>query len=134
MFKLGAKRRRTKLEIEQEREEERRIREGVDNRAQQIAELQARLAQVEEEKRNNDAASEILHRWREEGRVRPGAQGGVEIIEESERQSFAASQINSNHPNASLHRPTVPAGWNPAQSQMNREQQQQEDDEDIDNM
>ena len=48
MFKLGAKRRRTRAEIEQEREEERQFREGRNNQLQEIAQLRARLAQVEE--------------------------------------------------------------------------------------
>ena len=46
MFKLGAKRRRTKAEIDEAREEERLRQEGEDQKLQQIAALQARLAQV----------------------------------------------------------------------------------------
>ena len=70
MLKPGAKRRRTKAEIDEEREEARLRQEGQDRQAAQIAELTARLQAVEEEKRNNHAAAEILHRWRDEGLVR----------------------------------------------------------------
>ena len=57
LWKLGAKRRRTKVEIAEEREEERLRQEGVNRQAQQIEELTQRLQQLEEEKRNNDGAA-----------------------------------------------------------------------------
>ena len=110
MFKLGAKRRRTKAEIDEAREEERLRQEGEDQKLQQIAALQARLAQVEAEKANGDAATELLNQWRDEGRLRQGDDGSVQIVEESERQAMA--NAGHAHPGGSqfLQRPVLHDG------------------------
>ena len=84
MFKLGAKRRRTKAEILEEQEEERLRQQVEDQKLAQIAALQAQLANVEQERNNNALAADILNKWRTEGRLRQNQDGEVSIIEESE--------------------------------------------------
>ena len=63
MMKVGSKRRRTKVEIEEERLEERMRQEGRDRQAQQMRELTTRLQQMEQANANNAAAADILSAW-----------------------------------------------------------------------
>lgn len=82
-MKLSSKRRRSKVEIAEEREQSRLRQEGLDRETQErIQQLEARLAQMEEEKRNGDEASSILHRWAEEGKVVQDGDGTVRLVED----------------------------------------------------
>ena len=67
LFKLGAKRRRTKVEVQDAKEEERLRQQGIDRQSEQIAELNRRLHRMEEEKKNGDQATEILTGFIERG-------------------------------------------------------------------
>jgi hypothetical protein len=67
LFKLGAKRRRTKVEVQEAKEEERLRQQGVDRQAAQITELTQRLNQIQAEKANGDHAVEILRTFIENG-------------------------------------------------------------------
>lgn len=67
LFKVGSKRRRTKVELEESKEEERLRQEGIDTKARQIEELTQRLQQVQQEAESNNAASRILQGFIEGG-------------------------------------------------------------------
>jgi hypothetical protein len=69
IFKHGSKRRRTKVEIDEAKEEEQLRQEGRDRQQLQIAELQGRIRQMEGAGQNNGTAARILQNWIEEGSV-----------------------------------------------------------------
>ena len=91
-LKIGSKRRRTKAEMAEAREEERLRQEGVDRQAQEIAGLQERMREMEQEKRRGDAAAEILSRMIRAGRAVQNPDGTITLLEQSDVQS----QIDSN--------------------------------------
>lgn len=80
MFKLGAKRRRSKAEINEQKEEERLRQEGLDRKAQQIQELTQRLQAAEAERRNNQEAADLLNRWAGEGIINQDEAGNVNFV------------------------------------------------------
>jgi hypothetical protein len=109
MMRVGAKRRRTKVEIAEAREEERLRLEGVNRQATEIAALQQQLLQVQEQNRENEGAAQILRTWHDEGRVRQ-VDGGVEIIESSQPQQQEGSEPQADG-SQQLNQPQVPAGY-----------------------
>ena len=62
------------------KQEEALRQQGLDRQSQQIIELQRRLEQVEEEKKNDAGAAQILRGWIGEGKARQGEDGSVQLI------------------------------------------------------
>lgn len=79
IMKAGSKRRRTKLEIDEAKEEERLRQTGRDRQQQQIQELEARLMSAEQSSQNNGTAARILQNWIEEGSVLQNESGDCMI-------------------------------------------------------
>jgi hypothetical protein len=126
----GSKRRRSKAEITEAREEERLRLEGVNRQANEIAALQQQLLQVQEQNRENNGAADILHRWHEEGRVRQG-DGGLEIIGGSHPQQQEGSEPQAD-PGQPLNVPQVPAGYVPQHARGQRQRNARNANEDPD--
>ena len=63
LLKAGSKRRRTKVEIAEEKEEEALRQEGLDRQSQQVIDLQQRLQQMEEEKTEDTGAANLIRTW-----------------------------------------------------------------------
>ena len=61
MLKIGMKRRRTKAECNADREEAQLREESMRTSEQQKKELKDRVAQLEQDNRNNQSAAEILN-------------------------------------------------------------------------
>ena len=85
MLKAGSKRRRTKVEVEEAKEEERLRREGRERQQQQILELQEQLRQMQQAQENNAVAANILRGWIANGQVQQDQNGECRILQADNR-------------------------------------------------
>ena len=69
MCKIGAKRRRTKTEIQAEREEEALKQEAVEDKLANYDLMMQRIQQLESQVTNNDGAAQIMNGMIERGEV-----------------------------------------------------------------
>ena len=86
MIKAGAKRRRTRVELEEARQEESLREEGRNRQQQQIEELQAQIRRMQEDTHNNQAAANILNSWIEEGSVLQADDGSIVLAGQHQMQ------------------------------------------------
>ena len=62
-MKVGAKRRRTKAQMAEDRQEASRREEEMARQEQTVAQLQAHIRSLQAENANNAVAADILNRW-----------------------------------------------------------------------
>ena len=127
LFKVGAKRRRTKAEINDSRDDESLRSVELNRQAEQIQELQNRLNQAEEERKDGDIAAQILRQWLAEGKVQQDETGNVFIPEvapqNNDQLSNDAARRKALAPNAFA--PQVSAGYQFQRGQNQRPGQEQ---------
>ena len=105
MFKVGSKRRRTKVEIEEAKEEERLRDLERDQQQQRIDELEARLRQMQQDGQNGAKAAAILSNWIEEGSVILDQNGDCVIQggqQEQQRQGQIPQSLHQANDNSQL--------------------------------
>ena len=81
LLKIGSKRRRTKAELEELKEEERLRGEAVDRQAQQIAALKAQLAESEGKAEKSEYASKVIEEMMEAGALKVTESGNFEMAQ-----------------------------------------------------
>jgi len=79
MLKVGSKRRRTKAEIEDEKEEEALKQQKLEADLQELANLRSRIQEAEEQANTNKAAAELMSQMINAGHVQQDAQDQVVI-------------------------------------------------------
>jgi len=79
MLKVGSKRRRTKAEIEDEKEQEALKQQKLESDLQELANLRGRIQEAEEQANTNKAAAELMSQMINAGHVQQDAQDQVII-------------------------------------------------------
>ena len=79
MLKVGSKRRRTKAEIEDEKEQEALKQQKLESDLQELANLRGRIQEAEEQANTNKAAAELMSQMINAGHVQQDAQDQVMI-------------------------------------------------------
>ena len=92
LLKAGSKRRRTKVEILESKEEERLRQEGEDRKAAHIRELEEHLQNLRQEQQANSAAAQILQGFIDAGKAEHDGQGGVVLREQVDQASASRPQ------------------------------------------
>lgn len=98
LLKPGSKRRRTKDEIALARMDQQNRDAQASARIREIEELRARVNQVEEEKKNNDAAAGILRGFIDAGHAEMIEGGGVRLKSGIDSHQVAEQQRRRSEP------------------------------------
>jgi transposase-like protein len=86
LLKVGVKRRRTKTQIDQDKEEAQLREQNATQALDQQAQLQNQLVQMEREGENNRNAANILADLMQKGLVHQDAAGNVEVPSASKKR------------------------------------------------
>jgi len=88
MLKVGSKRRRTKREIEEEKEDEAGKQQKLESDMRELASLRGRVQQAEQQADSNKAAAELMSQMIQAGHLHQDANDQVVLNAEEGLQRF----------------------------------------------
>ena len=88
MLKVGSKRRRTKREIEEEKEDEAVKQQKLESDMRELANLRGRVQQAEQQADSNKAAAELMSQMIQAGHLHQDANDQVVLNAEEGLQRF----------------------------------------------
>ena len=88
MLKVGSKRRRTKREIEEEKEDEASKQQKLESDMRELASLRGRVQQAEQQADSNKAAAELMSQMIQAGHLHQDANDQVVLNAEEGLQRF----------------------------------------------
>ena len=88
MLQVGSKRRRTKHEIEADKQAKLFEEQTIENKLAEYDSLQQKYEQIEQEKQNGDLAASILQQFIDAGYVKQEKDGGFTVPGVSKERKF----------------------------------------------
>ena len=88
MLQAGSKRRRTKKQIEEEKQEEILKRQQIEAKVANFDALQAKVAMLEENQRQGQAAADLVKQFLDAGVVEQDEDGGFAIAGDGNNRRF----------------------------------------------